>query len=181
MPRWVVILIVGSLAVCVTCASLGVVFWRRAGSAVSNEMANVIATQVADNIGTRALATGEIVLTEDDLDVNTHTTSDGSCGFNVVNSDAEIYGVTTEITPAGILFGCAGARYSAVPVVLDSRVQLTQIETSNGVMDFVFSKDKLKKGVEEGINSALAAKGVTPTGLTLQNGSITILIEGAAL
>src|SRR5215216_1252357 len=181
MPRWVVIIIVGSLSVCVTCGSLGFLFWRKAQSSVSNEIASVIATQVADNIGTRTLATGEIVLTEDDLDVNTFITLDGSCGFNVTNGDAEIYGIKTEITPTEILFGCAGARYSAVPVVSDSRVQLTEIETSSGVMDFAFSKDKLKKGVEEGINSALAAKEVTPTGLTLRNGSITILIEGAVL
>jgi hypothetical protein len=181
MPRWVAIIIVGSLAVCVTCGSLGFVFWRKAQSSVSNEIASVIATQVADNIGARALATGEIVLTEDDLDVNTFITLDGSCGFNVTNGDAEIYGVTTEITPTGIRFGCAGAMYSAVPVILDGRVQLTQFETSNVMMNFVISQDKLKKGVEEGINSALAAKGVTPTGLTLRNGSITILIEGAAL
>src|SRR5215216_4498489 len=87
MPRWVVIIIVGSLSVCVTCGSLGFLFWRKAQSSVSNEIASVIATQVADNIGTRTLATGEIVLTEDDLDVNTFITLDGSCGFNVTNGN----------------------------------------------------------------------------------------------
>jgi hypothetical protein len=181
MPRWAVILVVSVLAVCITCVALGFVIRRWTGSAVSTEMANVIATQVTGNIGVSALAAGEIVLTENDLDVNTHTTSDGSCGFNVVNSDAEIYGVTTEITPAGITFSCAGGTYSAVPVVIDFQVQLTEIEASNVVIGVVFSKDKLMKGVEAGINGALAAKGVTPTGLTLQNGSITILLEGAAL
>ena len=181
MPRWVIVLIIGFLVICVGCASLGFVFRRWTGSAVSNEMANVIATQVTGNIGVTALAAGEIVLTEIDLDVNTHTIDDGSCGFNVVNGDAEIYGVTTEITPAGITFGCAGGTYSAVPVVIDGQVHLTEIDTSNAVIGVVLSKDKLMNGVEEGINGALDAKDVTPIEIALESGQLTILTEKTVL
>jgi hypothetical protein len=181
MSRCLTIVIIGSLAVCVSCGALGYFWLRHSTTAVSNEMASVVATQVTGSLGPQDLASGAIVLTEDDLGVNTYITLDGSCGFNVTNGDAEIYGVKTEITPTGILIGCGGARYSAVPVVADGRVQLTQIEASNDLMRLVFSKDNLKKGVEEGINNALAAKGLTPTELTLQNDSLTIMTKGAQL
>jgi hypothetical protein len=179
MPRWAAILIIGSLAVCVACGALVYVLWHRTTTVVANEMASVVATQVTGSIRQQDLAIGTIVLTEDDLDVNTVIALDDSCGFNVINSDAEIYGVVTEITPAGITLGCAGATYSAVPVVADGRVQLSEMESSNELMRFVISKDKLKDGVEKGINGALEAEGLTPTGLTLQNGSITITTTGA--
>jgi hypothetical protein len=181
MPRWILGIISGCLVLCVGCGALFLMFLRHEQTVVAQAMANVIATQVADNIGSRALRTGQIVLTEEDLDVNTAISLDGSCGVNVINSDAEIYGVTTEITTAEIAFSCVDARYSAVPVVQDGRVELTEIQGPSGVMRFVFSKDKLKQGFEKGINDALAANGVKPTGITLQSGSVTILTESAGI
>lgn len=181
MARLALIIVGGTLVLCVACAALVVVYWRKAETSVSTEIAHVITTQVEDNIGASALKTGQVVLTEDDLDINTVTSLDGSCGFNVINSDAEIYGVTTEITTTEIAFGCIGAEYSAVPVIQDDRVVLTNIAASNGVTNFIFSKEKLKKGFEAGINDALAAKGVKPTGITLKNGSMTILMDDAKI
>jgi hypothetical protein len=172
MPRWLGILLVGSLAVFVTCVMLAIVMWSRAGSAVSHEVASVIATQVADNSDRE---TGEIVLTEADLDINNIVSFNGSCGVNLMVGNAEIYGVITEITPSDISFVCADKKYSAVPVVVDGLVQLTAFEGPGGMIRLVLPRGKLKAGVEKGINDALAARGVTPTGIILHNGSITIL------
>jgi hypothetical protein len=182
MARLAAIILGGTLVLCVACGTLVYLFWNHEQTVVAQKVANVIATQVADNFGTSALETDQIVLTEDDLDVNTSIALDGSCGFNVTGGDAEIYGVTTEITPSKIAFGCAGeSMYSAIPVVHDGRVELTKFKTSSIITEIIFSKGKLKMGVEKGINDALAAKGVKPVGITLERGSMTILTEGAAI
>jgi hypothetical protein len=63
-------------------------------------------------------------------------------------------------------------------VIADGRVELTEVEASNRLMDFVISKGNITNGVEQGINSALDAKGLQPTEITLQNGSLTIMTTG---
>jgi hypothetical protein len=181
MGRWVLIIIGGSLALCLGCVVIGVFVVRpRAQSAVASAMADAIATSAAGSISTSALATGELVLTADDLDVNNAISYSGSCGISVTNQETAIYGITTEITPAGIFVGCEGGNYSAVPVVKDGRVEITEIEVSTGVLKVFLSKNNFEKGMEEGINRALAANKLTPIAITLDDGAMTILTEGAA-
>jgi hypothetical protein len=175
MAHKALVVIGGCLVLCVGCAALAVVLWRNAETSVSNEIASVIATQVVDNIGTSR----KVVLSEEDLDINTYITLDGSCGFNVTNGNAEIYGMKTEISKTKITFGCAEVEYSAVPVVQDGRIVVANIDASNGVMNMVFPKGKLKGALERGLNDAMAARSVKPVGITLRDGSMTILVEGA--
>jgi hypothetical protein len=180
MPRWVTGIIIGAGVLLIACASFAYVLRHRADSAVAREIASVVAPQVVASISPSDIALGQLVLTEDDLDINNALSLDGSCGFTLSNDGTQIYGVTTEITPAGITFDCASINtYSAVPVVEDGRVELTEIESANSLMKFIFSKDSLGKGFEQGVNSALETKGLTPISITLANGTMTILTEKA--
>src|SRR5262245_14416060 len=178
MPRWLTGIIIGFLVICVACVAIVYLLKNRFDDNVSNEIAEIVATQVVASTNMNSTTLGQLVLTEDDLDINNVMSIDGSCGFQVTNQDTQIYGVTTEITPSGIRFECATvAYYSAVPVVENGRVELTNAEGSGGMMKIIFSKKRIENGVEDGINNALAAEGLKPISLTLENGEMTIITE----
>jgi hypothetical protein len=182
MPRWLVIVLVAPLGLCVVCGSLGYfVAWPKVRSsisegqaAVADEMADSVAASVAAAISAQSPLAGELVLTPTDLDVN-NAVFDGSseCGFNVTNNRATIYGVTTAISPSSLSVVCL-VTYSAVPVVSGDRIDLTQVTVSESAARFLFPKERFEEGMENGINRALATAGLTPTALTLDRGSLTI-------
>ncbi|MEA2525886.1 MAG: hypothetical protein QOF73_3113 [Thermomicrobiales bacterium] len=179
MPRWVVIVIVAPLALCVTCASLGYfVLLPRMRGAVAKEMANAVATSVSSSIVPGEFPTGRLVLTAADLNVNNEFVP-GECGFQVTNDGTRIYGVVTQISPSGIALVC-GVTYSAVPVVENGRVELTQVVVSRGAANFVLPKGKFAEGMENGINRALESNGLTPAAIALQHDSMTIMTNRVA-
>jgi hypothetical protein len=182
MPRWLLIVLVAPLGLCVVCGSLGYFVAlpkvRHAISdsqaAVADEMAAAVATSVSNAIAAQSLPEGQLVLTPTDINVNNaNASTPGQCGFNVSNLATRIYGVQTEISPAGIAILCV-VTYSAVPVVADGRVDLIQVAVSENAARFVFPKERFEEGVEEGINRALSAAHLTPTALTLADGLLTI-------
>ena len=179
MPRWVPVLIVTPLALCIGCGSLGYfVLWpkltNQIQSALAEEMANAVAASVSDKIERTPLPSNRFVLTRADIDVNNAVfEASDQCGFNVTNNRATIYGVETELSPAGVSIVCL-VTYSAVPVITDGRVDLTQVTVSEGTARFVFPKERFEEGMEAGINRALATAGLTPTALTLDTGLLPI-------
>src|SRR5262245_64478565 len=119
MPRWVPIVIVAPLALCVTCAVVGsVVVVPRIRTAISktqtsvaNAMADAVATSVGANIAASTRPPGEFVLAPADLNVNNAAGDPGQCGYETGTPGTRIYGVETEIGPAGIAIVCI-ATYS---------------------------------------------------------------------
>jgi len=182
MPRWLLIVLVAPLGLCVVCGSLGyfVALPRirtsisESQAAVADEMADAVAASVSRAIAAQSLADGQLVLTPADLDVNnTVATASGQCGFNVNTVAARIYGVTTQFSPTALSIFCV-VTYSALPVVADGRIDLTQVAVSENAARFVFPKERFEEGMEEGINRALAAAGLTPTALSLDVDALTI-------
>ncbi|MGH2558237.1 MAG: hypothetical protein ACRDJH_04165 [Thermomicrobiales bacterium] len=179
MPRWALILIVAPLALCVSCASIGyLVVWPRVQASVSDPLAETMAdavfTSVSGRIAASAFQSGDLVLTAADLDVN-NTVVPGEAGFETSTDGAWIYGVVTKISPAGVTLLLPGVTYGGMPVIEESRVELTEITAADNLLGFVLTEDVFEQGMEEGINRALDEHGLTPTAITLRHGSMTIL------
>jgi hypothetical protein len=193
MPRWALILIVAPLAMCVGCASVGyfvVVPWARARlnegrSDVTREMEDAVYLSVSRRIEASEPPSGglvggdELVLGEADLNVNNTVRPSGS-GFETGTGGTRIYGVVTQISPAGIALLLPGVIYSGVPVVEGGGVELTRIEASADVLGFIISEDIFEQSLEGGINRALERRGLRPVSITLETGSMTIKIEPAS-
>jgi hypothetical protein len=182
MPRWLLIVLVAPLGLCVVCGSLGYFVAlpkirssiAESQAAVADVMADAVATSVSRAIAAQSSSDGQLVLTPTDIDVNnTAAPASRQCGFNVGNVATRIYGVETAINPSGISIFCI-VTYAAVPVVTAGRVDLTQVTVSESAARFVFPMERFAEGVENGINRALLAAGLTPTSLTLGDGSLTI-------
>jgi hypothetical protein len=182
MRRCCLWIVVAALGLCVGCAGLGYFLaLPRFQSAAADQMAESVATSVAGRLAGSAGAAGTLVLREADIDVN-NDDADG-CGINVDNAGTRIYGVVTEIRETGITLRCSGNQdlsYSAVPVVEDGRVELTEVTTSSNWMRFLLPKEKFADGLEEGINQALDARGLRPVSIELRDGSMAIRTESAA-
>jgi hypothetical protein len=182
MRRCCLWIVVASLGLCVGCAGLGYFLaLPRFQSAAADQMAEAVATSVADRIAASTGAAGTLVLRGADIDVNNDSAS--GCGINVDNSGTRIHGVETEISSSGITLRCAESddlAYSAVPVVEDGRVVLTEVTTSSNWMRFLLPSDKFARGVEAGLNQALEARGLRPVSITLRSGSMAIVTEAAA-
>jgi hypothetical protein len=180
MRRWLLIGCGGVLVLCVGCAGIVVFVLRpRAQDSMADTMADAVAASMAGTVASSG--PGPVILTADDLDINNSSSTESGCGFNVVNSDTTIHGVETEITPNGLTFGCEGIHYSTTPVVENGRLELTQTDVSSGLFEFLLPTGKFEAGLEEGINRALDQQGLTPTEVTLRDGSMIIVTETSSL
>jgi hypothetical protein len=184
MPRWALVLVVTPLVLCVGCAVLGyVVVWPRLRSSMSDSLAETMADSVfaslSDRIATSAPRSGELVIRPVDLDVN-NAEVPGEAGFETGTSGTRIYGVVTEISPAGIALLLPGVTYSGVPVVRGGRVELTEIEAADNLLGFALTEEVFERSLEEGINRALDAHGLTPTAIALGAGRMTLQLQSAA-
>jgi hypothetical protein len=183
MPRWVVILIVAPLALCVTCVSAGYFVARplidRGRDSVSDAMADAVAASVSRTIASSARPRGELTIEAIDLDVN-NTSSFGEAGITTGTEGARIYGFVTKISPDGVALVIPPDQVvvaSAVPEVVDGRVEIPQANGGMNVMKLFLSSEGFANGLEEGINRALEAHGLTPTAITLNDGSMTIRVD----
>jgi hypothetical protein len=177
MPRWVWIIIGTPLALCAICGYLFfAVIKPHFHAALEKEMANAVATSVSESMGTKVQQ--PLVITPADLNVN-NSESSGECGFTTSTSGTTIYGVRTGIDRSGITIVCGGMTYSGKPIVKDGRVDLTEVKVSSGAVGILFPKESFETGMENGINRALEARGMTPTQLTLYDGWMTIRTESS--
>ena len=184
MPRWALILIVSPLVLCVSCAVVGyLVVWPRVKTATSDQLADAMADAVFGSLSNRiaatALQSGDLVIRAADLAVN-NAVVPGEAGFETGTDGTWIYGVVTEVSPAGIALLLPGVTYSGVPVVADGRVEITDIETADNLLGFILTEETFERGLEEGINRALAAHGLTPTAIALGSGRLAIQTDAAA-
>lgn len=182
LPRWVLALIVGLFALCITCAAFGyfVVLPRGkeviAGNqdAVSNQLAENVAASIAVMIRETVRPDGTLALGEGELDVN-NAVAIGESGFETGSDGTRIFGIVTEIDLDGIhLVMGDGLAYSGMPMVVEGRVELLNISVSSRLMGLFLTEDGFAQGMADGINDALAAAGLSPVSLTLSDGSMVI-------
>ena len=195
MPRWAIVLTVVPLLLCLGCGIFGFFLVREGAEEivpevrgnVSAAMAGALSDRISTRIDALARAAGgigeveEIVLRPVDLDVNTDHVP-GEAGIETGTDGTHIYGVETQIGPGGITLAFPGVTYSALPILVDGRIELTRIEDSGNMIGFLFPEESFEEVMEGGINGALRRHGLTPVSLMLRSGAMTIqVIPGACL
>ncbi len=69
-----------------------------------------------------------------------------------------------------------------MPILVDGRIELTQIEDSGNVLGFIFPDESFEEVMEAGIEDALRDHGLTPVSVMLRSGSMAIqVVPGACL
>lgn len=186
MPRWLVIILVVPLVGCGLCGTLGYfVGLPRIKSAVSDaqldvadEMTDSLERTVTAKIQSSRGRIGRLELRAEDLNVNNVTFAKGTerCGFNYASGGTTIYGVVTEITATDVGLVC-GVTYKGVPTIASGRFDLTNVTVSNKAAGYFFSVAAFERGLEDGINRALAKSGLMPTEIELRQDVMTIKTE----
>ncbi len=195
MPRWAIVLTVAPLVLCLGCGIFGFFVVREGAREivpevrdnVSAAMAGALSGYVSRRIESRARAAGgignveELVLRSSDLNVNT-TQIPGEVGIQTGTDGTHVYGVETRIGPGGITLFLPGATYSGLPVLVDGRIVLIQVEDSGDMIELFFPDEAFAEAFEEGINDALRDHGLTPVSLMLGSGVMTIqVVPGACI
>ena len=183
LPRWGIVSLVGVMVLALGCAALsfGVVLplHSRYEKATRTQVADTISTSFNQLIRTSPPRSGKLVLRESDLDVN-NAISSGEVGVDwSSNNGILIYGFETTINAENVTLGIDGSvLYRSIPVVANGLIKFTVVEDSeaNVFMGLLLSKKSFEQGLEIGINRALAGARLTPTGVTLSNGALTILV-----
>lgn len=71
--------------------------------------------------------------------------------------------------------GGQGATYTGLPTVEDGKLVLTNMESSDGFLDFVVPADRIGDAIEDAVNGYLAANGLTIQSLEVLDGKIDIV------
>jgi hypothetical protein len=162
----------GLLILCIVALGLGYfVGLPRAQDAIADDIGDGIATVVAQGIVNADPSTGQMVITEEQLNTQ--------LGSDVNNAD-----VTTQIDSSGVAIEFSyrddksnPIRYSATPTVDgNGHLELTDIQTTNGngFIEKLLPKDKLASSIEDGVNGALDEQNLKIGKIDLQDGQIVI-------
>jgi hypothetical protein len=168
----------GLLILCIVALGLGYfVGIPRVQDAIADDIGTGIATVVADGITNADPQSGQLVITEEQLNAK--------LGNDVNNAD-----VMTQIDPSGVAIEFSyrddntdPIRYSATPAVDENgKFVLENVQTTNGngFIEKLLPKDKLAESIEEGVNGALEAKNLKIANIDLQDGQVVITATQAS-
>lgn len=161
------------LALCVGCAFLGYfVAVPRFKHGVETGVQEAVSTYVVPEIAGAGIAptAGTYTLTED-----------------AINRQLEAGGTNLQdmrfaITPNGLelRFGDQGQNisYTAQVSAVDGKLQIEGAELS-GVPTWIVPTDAISRGIEDGVNTYLAEHNLVVTSVTLQDGSMTLVLADA--
>lgn len=170
-----VLLITGGLllALCVACVFLGYfVAIPRAKESVEDGVNEAVSTYVAPQIAGLGIApaAGTYTLTEDDVN------------NQILGSDVNLQDLRFEITPSGLElhFGEQGQdiSYSAQVSAVDGKLKIDNADLS-GIPTWIIPAGSISKGFEQGLNNYLAENNLIVTSVTLQDGSMTMVLADA--
>ena len=193
MPTWAKVLIVVPFAFCVSCGALGYfVVWPRVKPDategwlnVADEMTEAVDGAVARRIRASDLTPNgadghdNLILREADIDVNNANAGD-QVGIEYSSEGTRVFGIETRIGSSRIAIVLPGVTYSAVPTVLDGRMELTSIESDDDLLGFLFTRESFERAIEDGVNGALHDAGWVPVSLSLRTGLMTIEVARVA-
>ena len=162
------------LALCVACVFLGYfVAIPRVKDGVQDGVEEAVSTYVAPQIAGIGIApeAGTYTLTEDDVNQQIQT------------GNPDLQDLRLEITPAGLElhFGEQGqdVSYTAQVSAVDGRIQIEGADLT-GIPTWIVPTGAISDGVEDGINTYLDENGLTVSSVTMQDGSMTLVLEDAA-
>ena len=173
MPRILMITAGVLLALCILCVGLGYfVAIPRIKDGVEEGVDQAVATYVVPQIagiGATPQA-GTYTLTEDDINNQIQT------------GNADLQDLRFVITPAGLelRFGEQGqdVAYSAEVSAVDGRIEIQGAEL-DGVPTWIIPTGAISNGLESGINDYLTENNLTVSSITMQDGSMTMVLEDA--
>lgn len=177
MGRRFTFAIAGLLGVCLLCCGLvWFVAIPRARDTVEDGLREAVGTEVAVRVAPLGtVEPGEYVITEADLL--------GQINEALSGNSAQIEDLAFEITPDQIRIGFTSgeqdANYTGRLAAVDGRLDVQEMQTSSGFLDFLFPAGIVEDGIEDGVNGFLAANNVTLTDLVMQDGQVTLVVEPA--
>lgn len=174
MPRILAITAGVLLALCIGCVVVGYfVAIPRVKDGVQDGVQEAVATYVAPQIAGLGVAPGPGTYTLTDEDVNQQIRTGGT----------NLQDLRFGITPEGLelRFGEQGqdVAYSAGVRAVDGRIEVDEASLS-GIPTWILPASAISNGVEDGINTYLEENGLVVSSLTLQQGSMTLVLEEGA-
>lgn len=186
MRGWVLGCLVVPMVLCVGCVGVGYFAGLpQLQNAVADEVADTLEGKIVRSMSSSEVSRGRIELTEAELDINNDIFSN-DVGINVTNNGTEISGFVTQITADEIRVVAGDpddpdeTTYTAIPTVVGGRIELAAVDAGPGrwnIITFFLPEDAFEEGFEDGINRALAARGLRAVDVTLANGEMTIETE----
>ncbi len=173
MPRILLITAGVLLALCVGCVALGYfVAIPRVKDGVEDGVDQAVATYVVPQIagigGTPA--------------AGTYTLTDEDINNQIQSGNADLSDLRFVITPAGLelRFGEQGqdVAYTAQVSAVDGKIEVQGAEL-DGVPTWIIPTGAISNGVERGINEYLATNNLIVSSVTMQEGSMTLVLEDA--
>jgi hypothetical protein len=148
----------------------------RARDTVEDGLREAVGTEVAVRVAPLGtVEPGEYVITEADLL--------GQINDALSGNSAQIEDLAFEITPDQIRIGFTSgeqdANYTGQLAAVDGRLDVQNMETSSGFLDFLFPAGIVENGIEDGVNDFLDANNVTLTDLIMQDGQVTLVVAPA--
>jgi hypothetical protein len=177
MGRRFTFVVAGIFGVCLLCCGLvWFVAIPRARDTVEDGLREAVGTEVAVRVAPLGtVEPGEYVITEGDLL--------GQFNEALSGNSAQIENLTFEITPdqirVGFTSGEQDAAYTGRLVAVDGRLDVQDMETSSGFLDFLFPAGIVEDGIEDGVNNFLDANNLILTSLTMEEGQVTLHVEPA--
>lgn len=178
MRRGCMIFVLGALVLCLLVCGVGYfIGLPRLHTGVRNEIRDVISTEVAEQIPAidgsaepGAYTFNEAVLQQ---------------AFNESVDTPSVDDFVIQINPTDLQFtiGIEGGEdivYSGVPVAVNGRLEMTNMETNEGFFEFLFPADELGKAIEDAVNTYLSQNGLEVSEIELADGELTIVTVAAA-
>lgn len=161
------------LVLCVACVGAGYfVAVPRLKSGVEDEVNQAVATYVAPQIAGIGIPPGP----------GAYTLSEEQVNQQIQSGDADLQDLRLEITPSGLElhFGEQGrdVSYTAQVSAVDGKIQIQGADLT-GIPTWIIPADAISNGVEQGINDYLAEHNLIVTSVTLQDGSMTLMLADA--
>lgn len=173
MRRGCFLSVIGLLGLClVACALLYFVGLPRFRDSAREEMQNVIGTAVARQIPAPAggqVEPGTYTLTEADLE--------GEIQGNVDVQNVD--DLNLELTPGTISFVIQtdqdqDVNYSGNPVAENGRLVMTNMESSDGFLNWIFPADDLGQAIEDAVNEYLTVNDLQLASVEVTDGELTL-------
>lgn len=173
MKRVLLITVAALLILCVACMGLGYfVAIPRVKTGVENSINEAVATYVAPEIAGVGIAPQP----------GTYTLSEDQVNQSIKIGDASLQDLRLDITPAGLQlhFGEQGQdiSYTAQVSAVDGKIDIQGADLT-GIPTWIVPAGSISKGVEQGINTYLEENNLIVTSVTLQDGSMNLVLANA--
>ncbi len=160
------------LVLCVACISvLYFVVLPRSQDAIADQFHDGVATVVSIQIAASPVAPGQYVITDQKLTDSLLNRVSGSSG-------ASVDGIRALITTSGIqiLIKSDSNNWTVDVAVAAQNGQfvVTNVKSDNWLVKQLLPDDKLKKAIQDGVNSALISQSLTLKAIELQQGQMIL-------